>query len=396
MTSPQQLRAQAAEHFAAQRFAEAGAVYGALLTRAPQDFEALHKLGIIRLQTGGHAEGLELIATALTIDPNHAEARMHHGMALQNLGRAEEAAAQYRLALSLRPDFSEALFQLGAVLRHQGRLDEALTVYGRCAVLAPQQPNVFLKRGEMHFLLGAMESALADFDIVLRLQGEAAAAGRPTSALRIADMLFKRALTLENLGRELEALAGYEKTVQMAPGHADAWNKRGNMLRSHGWLEEAEASYRRALALNPNHVPARTNRGTTLAMLGRNQDAVADFQRLLEIEPANPNALGGLLSVAQPLCDWDMLARILPRLTAEAPDGRAIIPSFAMTLAFDDPRLLHDATAHFRRIYTPPGEAASCPSARAEKRRPHPPGLCLRRFSQPRHGLPDGRPVRAP
>lgn len=69
MTSPQQLRAQAAEHFAAQRFAEAGAVYGALLTRAPQDFEALHKLGIIRLETGGHAEGLELIATALTIDP---------------------------------------------------------------------------------------------------------------------------------------------------------------------------------------------------------------------------------------------------------------------------------------------------------------------------------------
>lgn len=54
MSSLQQLRQQAAAHLAAHRFAEADAAYGALPARAPQDFEALHKLGVIRLHTGAH------------------------------------------------------------------------------------------------------------------------------------------------------------------------------------------------------------------------------------------------------------------------------------------------------------------------------------------------------
>ena len=320
MSSPQQLRAQAAEHLAARRFAEAEAALGALLARAPDD----------------------------------ADAHLQHGTALDMLGRGPEAIAAYRRAIACNPGHAAALFQLATLLRRLSPGPEALLAYDRCAALAPGEPQVFVQRAGYRFESGDPDGALADYDTALRLIGQAAAAGRRDPRLSLPEILFNRAVTLENLAREVEALADYDHVLKLMPGAANAWTNRGNLLRKQARLEEAEASFRRALALEPNHIPARINRGVTLSMLGRYPEAAADFQRLIELEPDNPHALGGLLSVALPRCDWDMLARILPRLTAELAAGRALAAPFHLTLALDDPKLLQAGTAGFRRTWMPP------------------------------------------
>jgi predicted O-linked N-acetylglucosamine transferase (SPINDLY family) len=229
-----------------------------------------------------------------------------------------------------------------------------LPCFQRCAELAPREPHVFLQRAELHFLLNDFAAALADFELVLVLQREAKAAGRPTPAIQLASVLFNRAVALENLDRFVEALAAYDQLVALAPGNPDAWTNRGNLLRQEARLEEAEASYRRALALDPNHVIARINRGTVRGMLGKDAEALADWRKLLEIAPQDRNVLGGLLSSAGALCDWDTIEALRPRLEAEIPDGRALVAPFPMALSFSDPRLLHAAISRFRRELLPP------------------------------------------
>jgi predicted O-linked N-acetylglucosamine transferase (SPINDLY family) len=319
MSTLQQLRTKASEHLAARRFAEAEAVLAALLAQAPRD----------------------------------ADAQMQHGSVLELLGRDAEAANALRRAIAAAPEHAAALFQLATLLRRIAPGPEALAAYDRCAALAPNEPQVFVQRGGYHFERDDMAAALADFDTALLLIDQAAAAGRRDPRLALPEILYNRAITLENLGREVEAVAGYDQVLSLTPGNANAWSNRGGLLRRQNLLAEAEASFRRALAHEPRHIPARTNRGVVLAMLGRYQEAIADFQRLLELEPDNAHALGGLLSAALPRCDWDLLARIMPRLTADIAAGRALAAPFYLTLAFDDPRLLQAGTASFRRAWMP-------------------------------------------
>ena len=104
MSPTKHLRAEAAAHLASGRLAEAGAAYRQLLAKLPRDFEALHRLGMLKVQAGANKDGHALLQAALAVDPNQAEAWLHHAMALQNLGQGEQAAASYRRALAINPD----------------------------------------------------------------------------------------------------------------------------------------------------------------------------------------------------------------------------------------------------------------------------------------------------
>jgi predicted O-linked N-acetylglucosamine transferase (SPINDLY family) len=156
-------------------------------------------------------------------------------------------------------------------------------------------------------------------------------------------------MTLEAQGRLGEALAAYEEALAADPGHAGAWNNRGNVLRKTGRLDEAVESLSQAVLLAPHHPAPLTNRGNTLLMLNHHAEAAADFRRLLQLAPGDPNAPGGLLTAAQALCDWETVEALTPRLAQAAANGSALVPPLTMLFGFDDPALLQDAAAHFWR-----------------------------------------------
>ena len=167
---------------------------------------------------------------------------------------------------------------------------------------------------------------------------------------------YQLGIMLEAQGRLAEALAAYDHAITADPGHAGAWNNRGNVLRKVGRLEEAVTSLGRAVALAPGHAAPLTNRGNTLLLLNRHAEAAADFRHLLEMAPGDRHAPGGLFTAAQALCDWDMVEAMMPRLAQAAAAGSAIVPPLSMLFSFDDPQLLHDAAAHFfqDQVPTPP------------------------------------------
>ena len=365
----------AAAHLAAGRLKEAAAAYAEVLARQPEDFEAHYQLGTLRVQLGDSAEGFSLLTAASRLDPAHAETWLHLGMAAQNLGRLEEAVTHYRQAASLKPDDAAAPFRLGVLLRHLRRQDEALAALERCVALMPGEDAPLQQRGELKFEMQDMAGALADFDVLLarnpdavqallyrgvalsylERHAEALAALERAAALAPgrAEIFFNRGVVLEALGHSGEALAAYDEAIRVTPGHADAWNNRGGVLRGQGRLEEAVDAFRRAVGLSPRHLPGLINRGTALGVLNRNREAAADFRRVLEIEPDNVTAQGALLSALLPLCDWAGIEALKPRLAAAVRDGSSNVSPFQMTLAFDDPQLLHDCSVPFLKKLVP-------------------------------------------
>ncbi|MCH7838473.1 MAG: tetratricopeptide repeat protein, partial [Chloroflexi bacterium] len=84
-----------------------------------------------------------------------------------------------------------------------------------------------------------------------------------------------------------EALADYDRSLQLRPDDPAALYNRGNTLGDLGRHAEAVASYDRAIQVDPRNASALSNRGLTLIRLAppRSEDALTDLDRALELRP---------------------------------------------------------------------------------------------------------------
>jgi protein O-GlcNAc transferase len=98
------------------KLADAERIYREVLQRQPNNFEALHMLGVIALQTRHMERAVELIGKAVALNPTVAFAYSNLGTALRNLKRPEDALASYGSAIALKPDYAEAHNNRGRAL----------------------------------------------------------------------------------------------------------------------------------------------------------------------------------------------------------------------------------------------------------------------------------------
>jgi protein O-GlcNAc transferase len=309
------------------RLTQAEDLYRAILARRPQHFDALHYLGLIKMQQGSPMEALGLIAAAvktkpyatqalstlgavltmldrhhealanydriLRITPNDAEALYNRGVVFSKLGRDLEALASFDKALSIAPASIPALFNRGNVLVNLGRYRDALASFDRTLAHMPHHIDALNNRGNVLAKLGRYEEALASYDRVLAMRGDHINA------------LENRSHVLGLLGRYAEALASCDKALAYKPDHAEAHNSRGDALRLLGRLQEAHDCYRKALRLKPDFAEAHNNLGVTLAEQGKIDEAVACHERALDLKPDFAEAWFALCMAQLPILYMD-------------------------------------------------------------------------------------------
>ncbi len=363
--------AHALEHHQAGRFDLAQAGYQEVLAREPQNFDALHTLGVLHLQTGRPGLAAEIIERALRVDPASAQAHNSLGEAYRRLGRLEEAEARLREAVARAPDYADALFNLTGVLRRLGRGDEALETCRRALALNPGSALAQLRVGEMLTALGRPQEAIAALEAALAINPDHAAAHNSLSAAlhaagRLDDALAagQRAVALDpglmlarynvgNLLREkgflAEAVAAYRAAISIEPGLAEVHNNLGNVLKEQGHAEEALACYQQALTLKPDFADALFNAAQLLRERGRLAQAVSAYRSLLEMRPDMAeahydlgNALKGMGDAAGALASY----RRALEIDADFAEARwAYAMSQLPMVAEDDAELAHSRAA---------------------------------------------------
>lgn len=92
--------------------------------------------------------------------------------------------------------------------------------------------------------------------------------------------------SLAGAGRYPEALASYERALEMDPAIAAAWDGRGDALTMTGSYEKAARSYDRALSIDPLSARTWYHKGNALAMLLRFEEAVGCYDEAVRIDPA--------------------------------------------------------------------------------------------------------------
>src|SRR5208282_4923174 len=70
-------------------------------------------------------------------------------------------------------------------------------------------------------------------------------------------------------GELAEAIAEYQKALDINPYYTDAHNNLGNALLRNGQLDDAIAQYQKALEINPNYAPGHYDLGLAFSQKGQ-------------------------------------------------------------------------------------------------------------------------------
>jgi protein O-GlcNAc transferase len=236
---------QAMLHQQAGRLVDAEAHYQRALAIDPNQFEALHFLGLLEAQRGRLTEADRLVERSLSVNGMRAEAHSNHARILRQMGRPLDAVARCDRALAINPFLVDALILRGNALRDLLRLIEAMASFDRALGINPNDPLAHYNRGLTLFMLGRQKEALVSLDKALAL--------RP----RDADCLIARGQTLAALLNQDEAVRCYDEALAIRPGDTDALLGRGDALHKMNRWQEAIESYEQACALQPDNARAK-------------------------------------------------------------------------------------------------------------------------------------------
>jgi tetratricopeptide (TPR) repeat protein len=181
-----------------------------ILEYRPEDFDALHLLGVLNFQRHRMVEALRFLSKALRINSGSADAMSNLGLALHGTGRFEEAAAWHRNALGLAPDHPEILYNLGNACLELGHIDEALASFDAVLAKNPDHVGALVNRGNTLLRFNQPMEAIASYDNAL-----AAMPGHP-------QILTNRGHALRRLDRPVEALADFEAAIAAKPEFPEA------------------------------------------------------------------------------------------------------------------------------------------------------------------------------
>lgn len=111
---------------------------------------------------------------------------------------------------------------------------------------------------------------------------------------------FKRALTLHEAGRLVEAGELYEKILEVAPRHGDTLDLLGRSLLERGEFERSISVLSRAVAENPRSPSPWNHLGVAARASGDFQTAIAAFEQTSALRPEDPD---GHVNLAVAFCD---------------------------------------------------------------------------------------------
>jgi arylsulfatase A-like enzyme/Tfp pilus assembly protein PilF len=136
------------------------------------------------------------------------------------------------------------------------------------------------------------------------------------------DALQLRCRALTKLGREREALPGYETLVRDCDDEPEIWFGYGLVLHKLSRWEEAGSAYGKALEMDPEHVQATINMGVVLVQQKRLEEALHYYEKARVLDPERTPQLVDLARLYLLLERFDDGKALLEEIVGRDPQNR--------------------------------------------------------------------------
>jgi tetratricopeptide (TPR) repeat protein len=188
----------------------------------------------------------QLYQQVLEVNQNSALAYLGLGNALYCQQRFDQAITAYTTAIRLNPENAAAYRGRGDTLRKNEKFDQALVDYERAIQANPNDASAYLSIGHLLFYDKDQErEAIAAYQRAVELSPQ----------WGYAWLSFAVALEWED--REAKALDAYRKATEVSPNYTEAWNRLGLFLAKKGQLDEAIEAYSSGINSNSECASAR-------------------------------------------------------------------------------------------------------------------------------------------
>lgn len=127
--------------------AEAKIILEQILVVNPQNFDALHLLGINMAQTKNYSFALKLFDKSLKLNPNNFYALMNRANVLLEMRDFKNALQNYSKVILLQPNYAEAYYNRGNAFLYQSRFKDAIASYDAAISLEARHAMAFANRG---------------------------------------------------------------------------------------------------------------------------------------------------------------------------------------------------------------------------------------------------------
>jgi Flp pilus assembly protein TadD len=262
--------------------------------RAPDSFEARHRLAGFYLQQGKVPAAIPHLQRAQQIDPSQYAVGYDLAVALIELNRLDDARVQVRRLLKLK-DVGEVHNLLGDLEERAGNLVPAAEEYQRASHMDPAA-EVFtaaIKRhprsARLHVGLGISLYSRGEYKDAV--QSFCDAVDLAPSDPRAYQFLGEVYGVAPELGGEITArlrkfVAAYPKNALAHFHYAMSLWKGGGQAPGSDDLREIERLLKRAVVLDPRMTMAVFQLGVLLAEQQRNAEAVEYLRRAIELQPS--------------------------------------------------------------------------------------------------------------
>ena len=222
----------------------------------------------------------------MSISPAHQQPTIADALVHHRAGRLAQAEVIYRQILQQHADHPDALHLLGVIALQSAQPQVAVELIGRSTQFAPTAASLN-NLGEAFRHLGRLNDAVASYQRSIQLMPQQL------------DAYSNLALALEAMGRHEECASALQQAAQFAgTDRLDVHDRLGAALLRAGDPFAAAAQHRKVIALAPNFAPAHANLGLALAKTNAHIDEVlAACRQALELAPDAAEAHGAMAVV---------------------------------------------------------------------------------------------------
>jgi tetratricopeptide (TPR) repeat protein len=150
---------QGIEHHKAGRGEEAEKIYRSVLSKVPNQPDALNLLGVLAMDAGNHEAAFELLERAVQARPKDPAILNNYGNALSLVRRFEDAITYLERALAINPAMSDSWLNLGRTLNLAGQGARALKCFERLLAMKPDAHGAKSGLARAYMGLGRTEDA---------------------------------------------------------------------------------------------------------------------------------------------------------------------------------------------------------------------------------------------
>lgn len=236
-----------------------------------------HALAFI--SSGMPSEALRVLAAIPGDSSLYPHALHLSGVAHGLQGKTEKSIKMFEIALSWLSQDAELHANLARAYYAGDLFEDALRILERVVHLGKANATTFCDRAMVLEKLGQDMQALSDYETALEMD----AAFYPAWA--------RKASLLQKMQRYEEALDCYDRLVAMQPDNALARSGRGSTLDKLGRMDEALPEHQLVLALDPNQAAIWSGHGVCLVLKDRLEEGLRCFDKALEIDPVHPQAM---------------------------------------------------------------------------------------------------------